>query len=184
MPVLEREPSVWPEDLFDSSIETREPERWCVFHVRPRAEKVVARRLRSRGIPHFLPQYERRKRFQRRLVCSHLPLFPGYVFVVGSELDLQYAVDLQERVGLLRVDDQAQIERELRDIDRLLSSGAPVTREETLVPGARARIIAGPLAGLCGHVIRNKGGLKFVLRVEFLQQGASLEVDNSLIEAI
>ena len=184
MPVLGREPSLWPETLFDGSAENRDPERWRVFHVRPRAEKMLARRLRSFGVSYFLPQYESRKRYQRRLVCSHLPLFPGYLFVVGDEVDLESALAAKELVRTLPIDDQHRIERELRDIHLLLQSGQPVTREDRLRPGSQARIIRGPLAGLCGLVVRNKRGLKFVLRVEFLQQGVSLEVDSNMIEAI
>ncbi len=184
MPVLEREPSAWPHDLFDSENATGESGRWCVYHVRPRSEKVVARRLRSRQIPHFLPQYERRQRYQRRLVQSYLPLFPGYVFVVGTENDAEAPADLKELVGILRVDDQRQFETELRNIHFLLRAGLPVTREERLQPGSHAKIVSGPLAGLCGQVIKNRQGLRFVLRVQFLQQGVSLEVDGSVIEAL
>jgi transcription termination/antitermination protein NusG len=184
MPVLEHEPSAWPTDLFDSEVAAGHSRRWCVYHVRPRSEKVVARQLRSRDIAHFLPQYERRKRYQRRLVCSYLPLFPGYIFVVGDEGESEEPAEIKELVSLLKVDDQQQIESELRNIHFLLRSGLPVTREERLQPGALARIVGGPLAGLCGQVIKNRQGLKFVLRVQFLQQGVSLEVDGSMIEAL
>jgi transcription antitermination factor NusG len=184
MPVLENEPSAWPIDLFDSEHAAGDTRRWCVYHVRPRSEKVVARHLRSRGVAHFLPQFERRQRYQRRLVRSYLPLFPGYVFVVGQENDADAAIDLKELVGILRVDDQRQIESELRNIHFLLRAGLPVTREERLQPGSLAKIVSGPLAGLCGQVIKNRQGLRFVLRVQFLQQGVSLEVDGSMIEAL
>jgi transcription antitermination factor NusG len=185
MPVLENEPSAWPIDLFDSEHAAGETGRWCVYHVRPRSEKVVARHLRSRDVPHFLPQYEKRQHYQRRLVLSYLPLFPGYVFVVGDGNDPNAAaVDLKELVGILRVDDQQQIENELRNIHFLLRAGLPVTREERLQPGSLAKIVSGPLAGLCGQVIKNRQGLRFVLRVQFLQQGVSLDVDGSMIEAL
>jgi transcription termination/antitermination protein NusG len=184
MPVLDHEPSAWPLDLFESEATAGDAGRWCVYHVRPRSEKVVARRLRSRGIAHFLPQYERRKRYQRRLVCSYLPLFPGYIFVVGRGGEPEETGELKELVGILKVDDQLQIESELRNIHFLLRAGLPVTREERLQPGALAKIISGPLAGLRGQVIKNQHGLKFVLRVQFLQQGVSVEVDGSMIEAL
>jgi transcription antitermination factor NusG len=183
MPVLDHEPSAWPTDLFDSA-PAGEIGRWCVYHVRPRSEKTVARRLRSRGIAHFLPQYERRRRYQRRLVCSYLPLFPGYIFVVGNDNDLEKTIELKELVSSLKVDDQTQFESELRNIHLLLRAGLPVTREERLQPGAQAKIVSGPLAGLQGQVIKNRHGLKFVLRVQFLQQGVSVEVDGSMIEAL
>ena len=122
--------------------------------------------------------------YQRRLVRSYLPLFPGYVFVVGNENDGEAAADLKELVGILKVDDQRQIESELRNIHCLLRAGLPVTREERLQPGSLAKIVSGPLAGLCGQVIKNRQGLRFVLHVQFLQQGVSLEVDGSVIEAL
>jgi len=182
VPILDREPGVWPEELFEIRLQTRNPEPWFVCHVRPRTEKAVARRLRSLGREYFLPQNERRKRYGRRLVCSHLPLFPGYIFVVGNDSDPGSTI--KEIVRSLSVSDQPQLERDLREIDRLLRSGQPVTREERLRPGALARIISGPLAGLCGQVVKNRRGLKLVLRVHFLQQGASVEVDSAAIEAL
>jgi transcription antitermination factor NusG len=184
MPVLDHEPSAWPIDLFDADHAAGDGGRWCVYHVRPRSEKVVARQLRSRGVPHFLPQFERRQRYQRRLVRSFLPLFPGYVFVVGNQSEAEATADLKELVGVLKVDDQRQIEGELRNIHCLLRAGLPVTREERLQPGSLAKIVSGPLAGLCGQVIKNRQGLRFVLHVQFLQQGVSLEVDGSVIEAL
>jgi transcription termination/antitermination protein NusG len=182
LPILDREPSVWPEDLFEVRMQTCDPDPWLVCHVRPRTEKTVARRLRSLGIAYFLPQNERRKRYQRRLVRSHLPLFPGYIFVVANDSDPGRTI--KEIVRSLIVNDQQQIERDLREIDRLLRSGQPITREERLRPGAMARIVSGPLAGLCGQVLKNRKGLRLVLQVHFLQQGASVEVDSAAIEAL
>ena len=184
MPVLALEPSTWPPDLFDSEIRPGDTGHWYVYYVRARMEKAVARRLRIRGISYFLPMRESRKRYQRRLVCSHLPLFPGYVFVVGDEIASERLTDLKEVVSSLKVDDQPQIDRELRNIHVALRSGQCVTREERLEPGAQARIVSGPLAGLCGEVIKNRHGLRFILRIQFLQQGVWLEADGSMIEAI
>jgi transcription antitermination factor NusG len=184
MPVLEPEPSLWPVDLFDSSAAATGAGRWYVFHVRPRTEKIVARRLRGIGIPHFLPLRESRKRYQRRLVCSYLPLFPGYLFVVGDESVREKTTDFRELASSLTVDDQQQIERELRNVHFLLRCGKSVTREQRLQPGAKARITSGPLTGLCGEVVKNRQGMRFVLRIQFLQQGVSLEVDGSMIEAL
>jgi len=184
VPVLDQEPGVWPKDLFEVRLRTGEVDPWFVCHVRTRAEKAVARRLRVRGIGYFLPQHVRGKRFQRRLVRSNLPLFPGYIFVVGNDEDHARTVELTQVVRALGIEDQTQIDRELRDIDRLLQSGMPVTREERLRPGALARVIRGPLTGLCGRVLHNRKGLRLVLEVQFLQRGVSIEVDSTAIEAV
>jgi transcription antitermination factor NusG len=184
VPVLDQEPAVWPEDLFAKGGESRVADRWRACHVRPRTEKAVARYFRSHDIAYFLPQSERRKRYQRRLVCSHVVLFPGYVFALVNDQDPEQRIESKAIIHSLIINDQQQIERELRDIHRLIQSGQPLTREERLQAGSLARIIRGPLAGLCGRVVNNKRGQKFVLQVQFLQQGVSVEIDNASIEAL
>jgi transcription antitermination factor NusG len=184
VPVLDQEPVVWPENLFELAVERRLADRWRAYHVRPRTEKVVARYLRSRNIAYFLPQIERRKRYQRRLVRSHLVLFPGYAFALLDEQNLERGFESKEIIRSLSIDNQQQLDSELRDIHRLIQSGQPLTREERLQPGNLARIISGPLAGLCGRVVKNKRAQKFVLQVQFLQRGVSVEIDSTMLEAL
>jgi transcription antitermination factor NusG len=184
MPVLDQEPAVWPEQLFELEIEPGTFEQWRAFQVRPRTEKAVARCLRSRQIAYFLPQIKRQKRYQRRLVCSHLVLFPGYVFARASDHNLARPLESKAVIRTLKIDDQERIEKELREIHRLTQSGQPLTREERLQPGSPARITCGPLTGLCGQVVNNKRGQRFVLQVQFIQQGVSVEIDSSMIEAL
>lgn len=182
VPVLDQEPAVWPDALFSSDVESRVSERWQAYHVRPRTEKAVARELRQHDIAYFLPQIEHRKRYQRRLVCSHLVVFPGYVFALGQ--NLEWRIRSKAIIRSLIIDDQQQIERELRDIHRMIQSGLPMTREERLQAGSLVRITRGPLAGLRGQVVQNKHGQSFVLQVHFLQQGVSVAIDGAAIEAI
>jgi transcription termination/antitermination protein NusG len=184
MPVLDQEPAVWPEDLFARSLESSGPRQWTTFHVRPRTEKAVARHLRSHNIAYYLPQIERRRRYQRRLVCSQLVLFPGYVFILLNDHESSRRIEYKAIIRSLTINDQHQIDRELFDIHRLIQSGQPLTREERLPTGSLARIVRGPLAGLCGQVVRNKRGQKFVLQVQFLQQGVSVAIDVASIEAL
>jgi transcriptional antiterminator RfaH len=184
MPVLEQEPAVWPEDLFARSLEASGNHEWRAYHVRPRAEKAVARHLRSHNIAYYLPQIERRRRYQRRLVCSRLVLFPGYVFILSQDHEATRRVEYKGIIRALTINDQPRFDSELRDIHRLIQSGQPLTREERLQTGSLARIVRGPLAGLCGQVVRNKRGQKFVLQVQFLQQGVSVAIDVASIEAL
>ncbi len=184
MPVLEHEPAVWPADLFARSPKFPGPQQWCAYHVRPRTEKAVARHLRRHDIAYYLPQIERQRRYQRRLVRSRLVLFPGYVFILSGDHEAARRIEYKGIIRSLAINDQQQFDGELRDIHRLIESGQPLTREERLQTGSQARIIRGPLAGLCGQVVRNKRGQKFVLQVQFLQQGVSVAIDVASIEAL
>jgi transcriptional antiterminator RfaH len=182
MPMLAKEPTLWPnEDVFDEIRTAGQP--WCALHVRPRTEKTVARQLRSRNVPFFLPIHESWKTYQRRRVASYSPLFPGYVFAAADRDSRAAMASVKEVVAQLQPTDCERLTDDLKRIHTLLEVGAPVTREERLEPGMPARIISGPLAGMSGTVIRNQNGLKFVLQVEFIHQYASIEVDGSLVEA-
>lgn len=55
MPLLKREPDLFPADLFDLPVEARP---WSVAHVRSRQEKALARYLVQKQIPFYLPQTE------------------------------------------------------------------------------------------------------------------------------
>jgi transcriptional antiterminator RfaH len=127
---------------------------------------------------------ERQRRYQRRLVRSRLVLFPGYVFILAHDHDSARRIEYKGIIRSLAINDQEQLDGELRDIHRLIESGQPLTREERLQTGSLARITRGPLAGLCGQVVRNKRGQKFVLQVQFLQQGVSVAIDVASIEAL
>lgn len=184
MPVLDWEPSLWPENLLEEAEHVQHaPLRWWAIHVRPRAEKMLARKLRVRRVGFYLPVHEKRQKYQRRIVTSRVPLFPGYLFAYadgsGSEL-----AEAKEVVNLIPVVEQNTLCRQLRDIRRLVDSGAPITAEERLEVGMPARIVRGPLAGMSGEVLRNNRGLKFVLKVQFIQRAASIEIDGAMVEAV
>ena len=86
MPILPLEPFLFPEELLAApATATERVGRWWVLHTRPRTEKALARRFFHRGLSFFLPLYPRQSRSRGRVLCSHVPLFAGYVFLHGDE---------------------------------------------------------------------------------------------------
>jgi transcription antitermination factor NusG len=192
MPILAPEPYIYPDNIIDSELEDAvdligdEEERWWALHVRPRSEKSLSRHLLRNHISFFLPLYERRRRIQRRQVCSSLPLFPGYLFLRGGDSARRIANETNLVVGSLFVEDQKKFLKDLSFILKLMRSGSALSPTERLQPGMSAEIISGPLAGIRGKVLRKKGTrvLKFVIEVELLQQGTSVEVESSMVQPL
>ncbi len=185
MPVLPREPSVSPGNLFapDYMLDSGN-DCWWALHTRPRSEKSLARSLARQGIAYFLPLRATTRKYQRRVVRSQLPLFPGYLFLHGNEEQRRKAVETNLVVNCLPIPDQARLRSDLARLHELIESGTPVLPEERLQPGMRAQVTSGPLAGLHGTVIRRGSTLKFVIEVDFLQRGASVELDASIIQPV
>jgi transcription antitermination factor NusG len=66
-----------------------------------------------------------------------------------------------------------------------LRSGLQLRRFEPhryLAAGTRARIVAGPLAGMEGIVVRTKSILRVVLTVDLIMQSVAVEVDAGELE--
>lgn len=181
MPYLPSETTLFPESLFAAPRDTSGSDRWWVLHTRPRAEKTVARILAAKQVPFFLPFYQQRKRVQRRTVTSYLPLFAGYLFLRGGDQERVVAFETNRIANCLRVEDQVTMDRDLFRVFSSIQSGMPMLPEERIQPGTPAEIVSGPLAGHQGLVIRSGKNLKFVIEVNFLQRGAAIEVDSSMI---
>ena len=184
MPILPRERSLLPDDMFADDRVRYRGSRWSVIHTRPRAEKALARHLSRDGTPFFLPLFQKVSRQQRRTIETWLPLFPGYVFILADREQLSAVFMTNLVANCLAVDDQQRLRNDLKCVHNLIESGASLSPEERLQQGMEAEIIAGPLKGHRGIVLRRRSGLRFVLQVNFLQQGASIEVDGSLIRQI
>lgn len=185
MPVLASEPDLWPAALCDEQWGCANGEAtWGVLHVRPRSEKAVARQLLSHEVAYYLPQRAQTKIFQRRKVTSWLPLFPGYVFFNGDEEALAVISRMREVVSRIPIRDQVLFRGDLDRVYRLIHAGVPVTAEERLEPGTAVRVCRGALAGLTGTLLQNRGGCRFVVGVNFLQRGASVEITSDMVEAV
>src|SRR5262249_4658632 len=131
MPLLPLEPFVFPEDLLSQpTFEPRDSLRWWVLHTRPRAEKSLTRRLLRRSVPFFLPLCKRQWRHRGRLFCSHVPLFPGYVFLQGDYHMVSKTLETNLVARVLPVEDQQQLHGDLVRVHCLVASGAPLSPEE------------------------------------------------------
>ena len=186
MPILQAEPDIFPAELFAADPPPPEAEgrAWWVLHTKPRQEKSLARDLYRRQAPFYLPLVPRRNRIRGRVLTSHLPLFPGYVFLLASPEERVAALATSRVVRALPVADQLRLRRDLLEVNRLIASKEPITLENTLTPGDRVEIIAGPLLGLRGKVLRSASGCRFVVEVDFIQKGASVEVDESTLTRV
>lgn len=185
MPVLNKETSCWPPDLFQGLPGAVHPDwRWSVLRTRSRAEKSVVRQLIANDLGCYLPQKERRTRHQRRSVVSSLPLFPGYVFLKGDEEGLEVALRAKGVAQYIAVEDQQRLEHSLLQLQRVIESGIPFWPEERLQPGERVEIVSGPLQGVTGSVARCGSSERLIVEVDLLQQGVSVEIDTTNVRRV
>lgn len=184
MPILAEEPSLYPDDLLELASAEPSGGRWWVLYTKARQEKAISRELLAHRIAFYLPLIRKTSVVRGRNLCSHVPLFSGYVFLYGSEEARTRSLMTNRVSRVLDVDDPDRLLHDLRQLRQLIASDAPLTVESRLVAGNRVRVRHGTFAGLEGTVLRRRGRTRLLVSVNFLQQGASVEVDDFLLERL
>jgi len=178
--VSENPPMVWPEDQSIADFVGT----WWVAHTKARNEKAMAWQLVNKRVPYFLPMTWKVSRKSGRTLRSLLPLFPGYVFFCGGQAERLEALKTNRAAAIIPVVDQVRLVRELQPIETVLQLGKPVVPHDYLKVGQRCRVIAGPLMGTEGLIVRTPKETRLVLQVEMLGQAASVEIDYDMVEKI
>ncbi len=185
MPLLPLETFVSPADLFSNPPAAESDSAcWWVLHTRRCAEKSLARRFLARNLSFFLPLYRHEWRNRGRLFRAHMPLFPGYIFLRGGAEARLQALETNQVVRTLSGVEEAQLSDDLARVYRMMQAGMLLSPEEQLQPGAAVTIVAGPLAGLEGKILRRGRQLRFFVEVHLLQRGVSIEIEGWMIRLL
>lgn len=137
------------------------------------------RTLRQLQIDHYGPVIRRRYRSPAgRVRESYLPLFTNYVFVRGDDIARHEAVCSGCVSRCIAVADTAQLVYDLGQIQRLIQTDAPLAPEARLEPGDLVRIRNGRFSGFEGRVIRRQHQTVLIVEVRFMNQGASVALDD------
>ena len=186
MPILPKQRDVFPGDLLEvAAAGSAGPGRWLVLYTLARREKDLMRKLEAAGVPFYAPLIPRRLRSPGgRTRTSFVPLFPGYVFSRADEEGRRAALATNCVARWIPVGDERMLEDDLRAIKRLVDTDQPLTPEARLEPGRSVRIRSGPLVGIEGTVVKRRGTERLIVAVRFLNQGASIELEDVDLESL
>ncbi len=163
--------------------------RWHALWTRSNCEKLVHDQLTANGFEAFLPVVNVWSRRGGLRHLTHVPLFPGYLFLRHA-MDKTSYIAVRKARGLVAVlgerwDRLAAVpDREIEAVQRLLDARLPAVAHPYLREGQRVRITRGPLADVEGILLQikpNKGLL--VVSVNLLQRSVAVEVDCTLVAA-
>jgi hypothetical protein len=186
MPILTREADMYPEGLLDlPELGREEGVQWWALYTLSRREKDAMRRFRGLDVPFYAPLVARRTRTPGgRVHESFLPLFASYIFVYG-DAGVRYRAMTSRCIShWLPVPDGAELTKDLRQVNRLIDSGVPLSPEGRLDAGMRVRVRSGPLEGVEGTIIRRANQKRLLVTVNFLAQGTSLLLEDFQLEPI
>ena len=158
--------------------------RWLALYTKARQEKSLARELLKYRIPFYLPLVKKTSASRGRKRTSLVPLFGGYVFLYASEEERVRTLTTNRISRIIPVEDPEQLVFDLRQLRQLIAADAPLTVESRLGPGQQVRVRQGPFAGLEGTVLKRHGQTRLLVSINFLQQGASVEIEDFMVDPL
>jgi hypothetical protein len=147
---------------------------WFAAYTRPRFEKVIHNGLIERGFQSFLP-----------LILSRsdaIPLFTGYVFVRSGLMERSRTLDVP---GLLYLVSDGTAPLSIPDVEieslRIALASREVEPCGFMARGTPVVVIAGPLSGMRGRVIRSRPTRVFV-SIDLLSRSVMVEMHPAMIQ--
>lgn len=159
--------------------------RWYVVNTLPHQEARAEINLRQQGYRPWLPSIKRLRRHARRTDTVRSPLFPGYLFVqmdvereawspINGTFGVRRLLCLRERPAPLP-EGFVETLRGTADDEGFL------TAPETLRPGQRVRLVAGPLVDCVGTLMHLAANGRVAVLLSMLGQDVPTVVSRKML---
>jgi transcription antitermination factor NusG len=155
---------------------------------RARHEKVIAQRLRDKGVTTFLPLVREVHGWSDRRKTVELPLFGCYVFA-------RILPRNEDRLRVLVVDGVLRFvgpgglgipipEEQIEAVRRLVEEQLPFCSHPFLKIGQRVRIRSGALDGVEGILVARSGERTLVVSIDAVQRSLAVRIEGYDVEPV
>ena len=158
--------------------------KWYPVYTNPRAEKKAQIALQNKGITTFLPLKREQKQWSDRKKWVEEPLIKSYIFVYITE---QEQTEVLMTKGIARFiyfgnKVASMPDKQIDDLRLLIASSIELeVTEESLQPGEKIVIKAGPLKGMTGEIISYRSQKQLALRLESLGCSIIIQIAASFL---
>jgi transcriptional antiterminator NusG len=159
---------------------------WYAVWTRSRAEKSVRDQLIRKGVEVFLPTVIQWSRWKDRRKQVEWPLFPGYCFVKIDPRHKLPVISCDGVVHIVSVDGKAAEipEEQITAIRQLVDSTLALDPCPFIEEGDPVRVVAGPLSGVKGRLLRKGTDARLVVSVELIGRAVSVQVHAADVRAL
>ena len=155
---------------------------WYAVYIKSRAEKKAQAELQFKEIESFLPLQRKLRQWSDRKKWVEMPLIPGYLFVHISRKEYDAVLQSNFIVSYVRFEGTAATipDNQIEYLKLMLKQDNLNIEisHETFEPGQIVDVVAGPLIGLRGKLVRFKGKEKVAIELEQLGYSALVEIET------
>jgi len=169
-------------------INSQQTSNWYAVYVKSRAEKKAQTELQDKEIETFLPLQRKLRQWSDRKKWVEMPLISGYLFVRISRKEYDSVLQSNYVVSYVRFEGTAAMipDNQIDYLKLMLKQDnldIEITRESFEI-GQMIEVIAGPLIGLRGKLVRIKGKNKVAIELEQLGYSALVEIIAENIRSV
>lgn len=154
--------------------------RWYAVYTKSRSEKRVQLELNEKGIENYLPMQRKLRKWSDRKKWVDTPVISGYVFVRICNKQYFEVLKTEGVVAFVRFENApAVIRDEQIDLIKRLLHQHQVDVKSVKKPykhGDPVEIIAGPLLGVQGKLIRHRNTSRVIVQLENTELIFMLEI--------
>jgi transcription antitermination factor NusG len=159
---------------------------WYALYTKPRHEKKVNQLLLEKNQEVYLPVIARISQWKDRKKKVDEPLFKSYIF---SNFKYKYRFDVLQTDGVVKIvnfhgEPAVVPDWQIESLKKMLEFPQTLRLENFIRTGELAEVIAGPLAGMKGTVLRRKGTSRLVLTIDGIMQSVSVEIDEGCLRKV
>ncbi len=162
--------------------------KWHAVYTRSRSEKKVNEELKAMGIDCFLPLQKKLHRWKDRKKWVELPLISGYCFVHINRNEYDKVLQIPNVVCYITFEGKAAVipEYQINALEEMMNQFEFEVEisHNNFEPGQKVEIIRGPLTGLRGELINNRGRHKFLLRIDQINTELTIEIPSNYLSAL
>jgi len=156
--------------------------RWYAVYTKSRAEKKALTELQFKQVEAFLPLQRKLRQWSDRKKWVEMPLISGYLFVRINRKEYDAVLQSNFIVSYVRFEGKAATipDKQIEYLKMMLKQDDLDIEisHETFEPGQVVDVVAGPLIGLRGKLVRFKGKEKVAIELEELGYSALIEIET------
>jgi transcription antitermination factor NusG len=160
---------------------------WYAVYTRPRAEKMVLKRIEELGIEAFLPLQKTLRQWSDRKKVVEKPLLTSYLFVHTKPKCFPAVYKVYGFVRLVSFEGQPVTipAQQIDNLKLIVNSDTPVeVTGELPEQGDTVEVTTGSLAGLKGELIGKGRKKKVVVRLDKLEKNICITVPVTYLKVI
>lgn len=160
--------------------------RWYVFYTYPKFEKKVYEWLLKENYEAFLPMHWVVRQWSDRKKKLNVPMFPNYIFVNVEHNRMFDILKSPKVICTVAFDNKPAFlrQKEIEFLKNIVESDYSFKVSSDLKIGDPIMITNGPLCGLEGILIEERGNHRFAVQIKSLLQSVLIDVPGKYIELL